>query len=73
MNAKNEAFAMWCLNDAAKVYINRNNDTGEWQYSVQIEDSEFWLDSFPTEAEAQRLVDAWNHYLVGEYSEAASD
>lgn len=39
------------INDpATRVYIKHNRDTGEWLYSVVVENSgDFWLDSFETE------------------------
>ena len=37
----------------ARVWINHNNETGIWQYSVVlVDDPGFWMDAFPTEAEA---------------------
>jgi hypothetical protein len=35
-----------------KVWINYNNETGIWQHSIQIEGTEFWIDSFDTEEKA---------------------
>ena len=36
-----------------RVYIDHNNELGQWLYSVVVEDSDaFWLDSFDTEQEA---------------------
>jgi hypothetical protein len=39
------------INDPnTRVYINYNDETGEWLYSVVVDNSEaFWLDSFETE------------------------
>lgn len=35
------------------VFINHNCDIGEWLYSVQVDGTDLWLNSFDTEQEAQ--------------------
>ena len=46
------------LNDPkTKVYINHNDETGEWLYSIVVADSDaFWLCSFDTLKEAQDYI-----------------
>lgn len=46
------------LNDpTTKVFIHHNNESGEWLYSVVVENSGgFWLDSFKTRVEAERYI-----------------
>lgn len=40
-----------------RVYIDHNNEIGEWLYSVVVVDSDaFWLDSFDTEKEAKNYI-----------------
>ena len=38
------------------VFINYNYDIGEYVYAVQVEDTEFWLNSFKTENEALEYI-----------------
>ena len=43
---------------ATRVYIKHNRDTGEWLYSVVVENSgDFWLDSFKTEKAALNYIE----------------
>ena len=40
-----------------RVYINHNNETGSWYYSVVVENSDaFWLNSFDTEQKALGFI-----------------
>lgn len=40
-----------------RVFINHNDETGEWRWAVEVVDSNgFWLDSFPTEDEAKQYI-----------------
>lgn len=40
-----------------KVFINHNNEIGEWLYSIEVVDSgAFWLCSFETLDEAQNYI-----------------
>lgn len=48
---------LYMKNPKTKVYIYHNNDTGVWQYSVEVVDSGgFWLDSFESEEEARDYI-----------------
>jgi hypothetical protein len=38
------------------VWINYNDEAGLWQYSVQVEGTDFWLNSFATEIEAKQYI-----------------
>jgi len=41
-----------------RVFINHNDETGEWLYSVQVVDSDgYWLNSFVTEQEAIQYIE----------------
>ena len=47
------------ISNKVAVWINHNNDTGDWQYSVQVAegfDKGFWLDSFGTKEEAEEFI-----------------
>lgn len=47
-----------------RVRIYHNEETGEWLYSVAVENSQgFWLDSFETEQEANEYIQA-NHLAI---------
>ncbi len=40
-----------------RVFINHNDETGGWLYSVQVEDSDgYWLASFETEEDAMQYI-----------------
>lgn len=44
-----------------RVYIDYNNELGQWLYSVVVSNSDaFWLDSFDTEQEAQNYIKQHN-------------
>lgn len=50
-------------NPKTMVYIDHNNEIGKWLYSVVVCDSDgFWLDSFDTQEDAERYIEA--HHLV---------
>lgn len=50
-------------NPKTRVYIDHNNETGKWLYSVVVCDSDgFWLDSFGTQEDAERYIK--EHHLV---------
>lgn len=38
------------------VTIFHANETGEWVWAVAVSGSEFWMDAFETEAEAEAFV-----------------
>ena len=45
-----------------EVWINHNNDTGVWRYSIEVVGSGgFWLDSFESEEEALAYIS--QHHL----------
>ena len=56
------------LQDAnTRVYIKPNNDTGEWLFSVVVENSDdFWLDAFQTEQEAIDYINRNSLQMVEE-------
>ena len=45
-----------------RVFINHNDELGEWLYSVEVADSDgFWLSSFDSQAEAEQYIQ--DHHL----------
>ena len=49
--------SLYMKNPKTQVYIYHNNDTGVWQYSVEVLDSGgFWLDSFESVEEARDYI-----------------
>ena len=53
----------------ATVYINRNDEAGNIQFSVALKDDpEFWLDSFPTLPDAEAFIaENWHIYDPADY------
>lgn len=44
-------------NPKTRVFIDHNNETGEWFYSVVVDESDgFWLASFDTQQEAEEYI-----------------
>lgn len=46
------------------VFINYNNEAGIWLYSVQVVDTDFWLDSFKTQNEAFEYCERHNLEII---------
>lgn len=43
-------------NPDMRVRIHYNDDAGTWQYSVVLCSNGTWLDSFPTQCEAEKFI-----------------
>lgn len=53
--------AAYIADPETRVFIYHNNETGEWLYSIVVENSDdFWLDSFPTLEEAEKYIETNN-------------
>lgn len=56
-SAKMQAIIKAYIDDpSTRVWINHNDETGVWYYSVQVEGTDFWLDSFDTNQEALKYI-----------------
>lgn len=44
-------------NPDTRVFINYNNDMGNYQHSIQVQGTDFWLTSFDTEQEALQYIE----------------
>lgn len=51
-------------NPDTRVWINHNNEAGEWLYSVQVYGTGFWMDSFKTEKQALKYIKKHNLITV---------
>lgn len=49
-------FYDYALAHKSHVVIYRNDEAGEWQWSIMVAGTEFWLTSFPTQTEALAFV-----------------
>lgn len=62
IEAQAERFLM---SSSTRVFINHNDELGEWLYSVEVVDSDgFWLGSWPTKEEAERYITDNNLKMV---------
>ena len=46
------------------VWLNYNNETGDWQWSIQVADTDFWLDSFDTKEQAEKLCEEMGWVII---------
>lgn len=61
---KNTTYGYKTYGEGTQVEIYYNNETAIWQYSIRpIDDIEYWVDSFPTLEEAERICIS-NGYVV---------
>jgi hypothetical protein len=44
------------IKDKAEVFINYNNENGEWIYAVQVINTDFWLNAFKTREKAIEYI-----------------
>ena len=57
MKTTEEIAGMYLADPKTRVFVNHNDETGEWRWAVEVKDSSgFWLDSFQTEAEANQYI-----------------
>jgi len=60
-----EIVTRFLKNHSTQVYIDYNDEAGEWRYAIVVDGSEgFWLDSFTTENEAMQYIKVNNLKMV---------